>query len=363
MKKRPTSSGNGFLGLFTTLLVVAGVIAVAYIAAPHDVKNPPKSDSTSGAPAGSTEPASAKPNPSVATSSVPPFLLMNGSGMQLITPSNTKTLKGSADLHGLTEALTDLRGVDVATGQSANVQDMAGFSTTTDARSPDGKRVATIATHKSDGTSTLNVKTADDQLKSFALRLKNGTGIRDVKLLGWWDAQTIAVYGVATTSRALYRVDLLGVVQPVSQPPDFIEQLKLIDGNAWYIEVTPGAGLEQADQAPTTLHRVTSAGVDSVVADEPAAVITSFSIHSTSLLAYQTDDSVAHLISQDRASTIGNGTPLVFLDDTHLVLRREQNLIVHNLATSTDEPLPPTASHDILFALPSSILTELQASQ
>lgn len=334
MAKLP-SRPTGFLALFATFLVVGGVAAVAFVAAPRT-------------PSGQDQ----KPVPEAqkkASPYFPPFLAVDAS-VRLITDTAERTLAWPDDVKVLGQPLSTVRGVDVGTGEVAVLENGFVRSTSTAVRSPDGRRSAQSATHRQDATSSIEVRYGNES-RSYVLRLSNGSGVRDAKPVGWWDDDTVAVFGLTTSTRDVYALDLTGTVRRVAQLPEFIEHVRVEDGAVWYVRVTPGEGLEQPAMPPTELHRVTPDGRDEAVVSESGEVITGYAILTPALLAYQTEKGGAVLVSDGKAVSLGKGMPLLFLNEEHLLIMRDGAVFMRHLDENAETPIPSITGPSAVFTL------------
>lgn len=324
----------GLLALFATFLVVGGVAAVAFVAAPRT-------------PVPEQQPPSDAPKkPSLY---FPPFLTVDGSA-RLITESAERELAWPDDVKFLGQPLSTVKGVEVATGESVELENGFVRSSSTAVRSPDGRRSAQSATHRQDATGSIEVRYGNDA-RSYVLRLPDGSGVRDAKPVGWWNDDTVAVFGLSTSTRDVFALSLTGTVRRVAQLPEFIEHVRVEDGAVWYVRVTPGEGLEQPAMPPTELHRVTMDGRDEAVVSEEGDVIARYVVQTPTVLAYQTEKGNLVLVSGGKAESLGRGTPVLFLNEEHLLILRDGALFMRHLDESTETPLPTVGSGSAVFPL------------
>lgn len=346
MKRSRGSSLSGVLALGVTVFVVMGVSAVAFLTAPSSLKKSMGTVTTSTAQRASTQ------------SSAPRFFVLDAAGVHLLSADGGETPRLLKMPKERNVNLAMLQGIDVATGFPVVMGTSTQPLPSAEKRSPDEKRVASIAPRRADATSALMIQ-GGASAQTIVLRLPNGDGIRDAQVLGWWNSQSVAIFGLATSSRALFAADLSGTVRLVAHVPGYIERVRAEKDSVWFVEVTPGPGLEQPDQPPTKLHRLSDRGVDEIVAQEERSVIGSYVVQSRSMWAYQTDDGHVRLVSRDGVRSLGEGTPLLFLDASHLVLRRGNALVVRDLERMTDYRLPSFSDQAAVFGSSPSVIDEI----
>ena len=342
MKKAPHKS-KGYLALFATILVVAGVVAVAYVAAPQ---NPPK-------------PAPALiPESPTSTPAGPALLIVDSVGARIVTDGKERPAKWPDDTAILGVPLSNLEGRDVLTGEPAYLlPEFVRATSSAGLRSPDGRRSLYPAPARKDGAGSIEYRYGTES-RTYVLRLPNGKAVSNVVPIGWWDSDTMAATGYVTTSRILFAITLTGETYQVAMLPDTIDAVRADNGSVWYVEVQPGEGLESAPSPPSSLHRVSRDGKDAIVVGEPDRIILTYIDTLISpdafRVAYQTDDSHAVAIGQngDRIP-MGLGMPLAFLDDGRLLLQRGESLIVKDPSTGKEAQVANAPGDDgAVFLLP-----------
>jgi hypothetical protein len=324
--KKPLSRPNSFLALFATFLVVGGVVFVAVLASP---KIAPESPLPGLVPA----PVDAPSATSVR------LVLVTSRGATLVAQGASKALSWPDDVKLLGESLSQLEGADALTGERVYLTNGFVRATSSGIHSPDGRRSLHPSPGQADGTDSVEVRLGSERQR-FVLRLPNGRGVRGAMPLGWWDDETIAVAGRTTTTLVAYAISLTGEVMPVAVLPDTAEHFSLRDGALWYVTAEPGEGLESPPGPPSSLHRVERSGKDERVADEPERVVTAY-VARGHRFGYATDDGTmtVRMGSSDLAYPAGGGTPLLMPDETHLVIRRDNALILKDVITGREDTL------------------------
>lgn len=319
MKKAPPKP-KGYLALFATILVVAGVVAVAFVAAPRKTAQPPKTDG--------------KPQQATSTASGPALLIADGLGARFVIDGKERPAKWPYDTNLLGQPLSTLVGRHVLTGEPAYfLPEFVLATSSAGIRSPDGRRSLHSAPARRDGAGAVEVRYGSES-HTYVLRLANGRAVKDVNPIGWWDSETMAATGYVTTTRILFSVNLSGVVEQIAVLPDTINFIRAENGSVRYVEVRPGEGLESEPRPPSSLHRVSRDGTEEVVAEESDRIILGYvtkepqGISGTRGIAYQTDDGRAISIGEDgHTKDLGSGMPLGFTDDSRVVLKRGAELI------------------------------------
>lgn len=325
--KTASTRPQGLLALFATFLVVAGVVFVAILAS-HDSLDPNMGEPSPAMIAGLTEPTS--------TTRV---LLVDADGTRLFAGGEWTTLSWPDDLKRLGKSLSQLEGIDATTGERVYLENGFVRATSSGVHSPDGRRALRPSPARSDQAGSVEIWTGNSH-ETIVLRAADGRGIRESMPIGWWDSETFAVAGRATSTRAIYAVSLSGTVSYVSALPDEAQAISMRDGNVWYVIAQPGEGLETPQAPPSELHRAARNGTDDVIAREDLQVIGPYAVRDLSS-AYVTDDGSITLITNGKMAEtpLGNGIPLVFLDETHLVVRRDNGLIIKDTVTGLEEAL------------------------
>jgi len=342
MKKVPPKS-KGYLALFATILVVAGVVAVAYVAAPQNPSKPP---------------VALIPESPTSTAPGPRLLIVDGLGARFVIDGKERPAKWPDDTAILGTPLSTLEGRDVLTGEPAYLlPEFVRATSSAGLRSPDSRRSLYPAPARKDGAGAIEYRYGTES-RTYVLRLSNGKAVSNVVPIGWWDSDTMAATGYVTTSRIVFAITLTGETMPVATLPDTINAVRAEQNAVWYVAVQPGEGLESAPSPPSALHRVTQDGKDATVVEEPDRVILNYIDTLISpewfRVAYQTDDGHGVAISEhgDRVP-IGLGMPLAFLDDGRLLLLRGESLLVKDPSTGKEEQVANAPGDDgAVFILP-----------
>lgn len=346
-----------FLAPLATFLVVGGVAAIAYLN--------PNNNSASG-PISETD----KSANSVEVKSLS-IVLVNEKNARLFFNGADKILSWPEDVKLLGQPLSTLEGRDLSSGERAYLKE--GFTLTDAAfgiRSPDGRRTLHPAPPKADGAGAFEVRFGLDR-QIIAVRLPSGQGVKDVRPLGWWDSQTVAVAGLTTSSRAIFSVGLSGGTRQVAFLPDTAEQLAAYYGKVWYITANTNQGLEQSPAPPSELHQISFDGTDNLLSRETSRVIVRYAPSIDSQVAYLTDD--GQTISANRGGVVydlntpnypvGPGVPLGFADQTRLIFKKDQKMWLKDLITGQEDFIADlTSAKGAIFILLTPNIDELNKS-
>lgn len=331
--KKTLSRPNGYLALFATFLVVGGVVFAAVLATPAinpDAK-PPTLPQTPVATADATSTGG---------------VLVIGDGKAILHRyEGSSGMTWPDDVKLLGKPLSQFEGADAKTGERVYLA--AGFlrATSTGIHSPDGRRALFPSPAKADGTGNVEVHLGNER-QTVVVRLGNGKGVKDVMPVGWWDSDSLAVTGRVTSTRMLFAVTLAGEVSPIVSIPDAANGLLAQGGNVWYVTLEPGEGLESPPGPPSELHRVSRDGDDIRLSVETKNVITAY-VPFGDTVAYQKDSGeffvISPLSSLDTGNIpLGDGTPLLFIDPTHVVIRKSGKLLRKEVFTGLEETILDT---------------------
>ncbi|MFH1704939.1 MAG: hypothetical protein ABH861_03105 [Patescibacteria group bacterium] len=318
---------KGLLALFLTVFIVLGVVAAAYVTAPKSApKDLPKN-----------EPALV-----VEEDIKPIFLLVDDSGARLVGSDGIKALKWPDDVKLLNQPLSTMSGRDIRSGERIYLAtDFVRAPVTDGIHSPDGRRSLHPYQAKPDGTGMVEVRLGDSS-QTLVLRLSNGRGVRDARPLGWWDDETLAVVGFATSTRAVFAVSLSESLRVVAPIPDDAGGLEMQNGQVWYVTLQPGEGLESPPGPPSILHRITLDGEGTDVVEEKDTVIAQYRTSVDGKVVYNTYDGGLFYLNNTKIP-MGEGVPLDILYDGRVLMKRDLQLMVKD---------PETGQEDMVMQLP-----------
>lgn len=326
MGRSPKAKPSGCLALLATFIVVSGVVAVAIFAS-----TPKKVTLSEGADQNETE----------KFLFLPAYLVVDEGGARIISGEQERKLIWPDDIKLLGQTLSTLIGRDLESGADVFLEN--NFVVDLNFHSPDGRHVATRAGMRQDGTSGIEIKYGN-KVASHVLRLTDGSSVRDARPIGWFDNETVAIFGLATSTRAIYALNLSGNVRLIAQLPEFIEQIRVSEGYVWYIGVTPGEGLEGIPRPPSELHRLGLNGVDEVIVRSETDIIDAYA-------------SRGQLISLKTSRE--NISPLIYLNDKFILLLEDEKYYVKNLETGNIYESGAAEKGASVFALPHASLDEI----
>ena len=241
----------------------------------------------------------------------PAFLVMNSNGLKLrsLDGSRQVDIKWPDDVSHLGKPLSQVQGVDLASGQAVWLDSGFVRASSTAWRSLDGRRNARMAPDKRDGTGSVEI-TQGNESRILVLRQKNGRKITDEQLLGWLDKDTMALVGIATSTRNIFTLDLNGVLTPIAQLPDDAWLIKVAADHVYYARATPGEGLESPQRAPSSLWKVDSLGRSLQVVQEPLHVIQNMVV-GYGAIVYSLDNNQIKIVQSGNITDLSVGRPLM----------------------------------------------------
>ncbi len=191
-------------------------------------------------------------------------------------------------------------------------------------RTPDVNRIAKLGTPKADGASVIEIQHGAG---GFPLTLRFGKRpLRDARVHGWSDPKHLLVTALVTSTRAIFDVDMNGVVRKIATLPDAIFSLEARRGALWYTTAAPGEGIESEPVPPSELHRVSADGDHLVLRDEKRLILSAVPGPNGEIAIYLNDGNAEFYPNSIGAIRvlpiqIGKRHPLLFVRDGRLVVR------------------------------------------
>lgn len=287
----------------------------------------------------------------------PAFLVFSSEGLRLINLDNSRELKIAwpDDVSRLGKPLSQIRGVDLETGQSVWLDSGFVRASSTVWRSPDGRRNAYLASDRRDGSGAVEVRQGNESTL-LVLRQKNGRKIIDEQLLGWLDKDTMALVAVVTSTRNILTLDLNGTLAPIARLPDDAWLVKVADGAVYYARATPGEGIESSQQPPSSLWKVVPGKSLEKVADEPSHVIQNF-VASDGIVVYSTEDNDMTQIVDGSLKSLGKGLPMLYITGQGTLSVQDKKLtLIKDNGQSTE--FNNVSLQGAIFYLPEASLDE-----
>lgn len=296
--------------MVATILVVVGVVTVAYLAQPTkpaiNVDEAAKNEQTQKAGSG--------------------LLIVDAEGARLadLADGTVSQLSWPDDVSKLGRPLSQINGASSRSGQPLWLDPGFKLASSTSLRAPDGRRTAWLGSDKRDGGSTVMVSMSNSS-NSYTLRSRNGKRISGVQLVGWTGPQELAFVGAATDTRWIYLLDMDGTVTSLSLVPEEAWLFRVTDGSVYYATAVPGEGLESPQTAPSAIWRVGLGGKAEKVADEPNAVIQSF-LGDRDRMIYSLQDGTFKLSQNGLTKTLGKGVPILDLSNDGVLVASDGGL-------------------------------------
>ncbi len=322
MGRRPRSSGpttNKPLVIFATILVVAGIVGVAYISS---LRNTP------------TVQLAVVTSSHAATGTVmePQLFLVNNDTVSLMAADGTmERLTFGAFAARMKNHALPINGSNAATG--APVQFRIGASSSTAQQSfisPQGTYVARrLPPSENDNASAIEITRGSEAPQKIILR-DNNIPLKDADILGWFSNRDLAVAVTVTSSRAIYAISVAGSPRFVASLPDGLAYLSARDSAVWYTTAVPGPGIESPQRGPSEVHRIDADGTDTRIVRDESHVILSVVPDPTQQnvrIAYVTDNGKAYIAGGGAAILLGRVRPLLFVANGDLIARDGFNLV------------------------------------
>lgn len=348
MRKRGSSADgpNKPLAVFATVLVVAGIAAVAYVASvrPGDRSVRPVV----------TEDGIDRRDAPSSTEPVVAFLRNETSVTLLRKDGTTERLSAEAFGERFPDVDEPWEGSLVSNGAPVRYAAATSAASGPGALSPDGASHVRIGTAQADGASVLLLQRASESERKLVLRDAKNQALRNASVAGWFDERTIMATAVPTSSRWAYAVGVDGRARALAPLPETIVSLFGRGGAVWYVTATPGEGLESPPKAPSELRRIGSDGSDQLVAKDELHVFLMVVSGPDGRFAFTTDDGKSAAALEDGTHvSLGKRRPLVFLPDGRILLRDGFSLVLFDLRTGTTTPAGTVPEGNVeAYALP-----------
>lgn len=295
-RRRFRGAPNRVLAVFTTALVVLGVVGVALLTSMMQKAEPKRSSQLDE-------------QPTVA----PVLLLLNESSATLLDLSGSSTRITMEDFaRGFAENLPS-DGADAANGSAVSYADQI--------RSKDG-RIVRLGMPKTDGASVMDIE-ENGRISSIVLRI-GAAPLRDARVHGWSETGTVFVTAIVTSTRAVFSVDAGGAIRELAALPDTVFALETRNGAVWFIAASPGEGIESDPMPPSEAYRVNVSQVGERILREESRLILSLVPGPRQAIAYLTNDGLATFMKigdPTSAVSLGKKRPLLFLQDGRLLVR------------------------------------------
>jgi|GEM_PF-1630819 len=320
-KSKAKRAGKKRAGLKTAVAIIATFFVVIGVAAVAVLSNRPASSAQRPA---SVEPPVVKP-----TGPEPALLVAENGAVKLMSLSNDaqRTIVWPDDVSRLGMPLSQLQGTDVRSGQAVWLDPGFVRASSTAVRAPDGRRSAWLGSDKRDGGTTVFVQYGRE-VRTYTLRQANAKKISNVQLIGWTEPQNLAFTGVATSSRAIYQLDMDGTISVLAWIPDQAWLFRAGANAVWYAAAETGEGIETAQQPPSSIWRVGADARTDRVVYEPGKVITSF-VAGGDALAYELDDkTLKTVIVGHEPRILGTGTPLWIQQNKGVLVKRQDETVM-----------------------------------
>lgn len=346
------STVNKPLAVFATILVVAGIVGVAYVSSLK------KSDQTLNS---LTSSSTTKLSSTDSTVLQPQLILVNESAVTLMAADGAVERMSVEEFTLRTKGhRLPYEGSSVANGAVVLFQASSSLSGATKPLvSPDGSSSAFRAPAQADDTSVVMIARKGGEPQKIVLRDKK-TPLKDVEIVGWFSNTELAVIATTAGSRSVYVVTTTAEPRVVVTLPETVMLLTIRSGLLWYTTAVQGEGIESPPKGPSEIHRVDVSGKNTLMTRDELRVISSVVAGPSysERIAYTTDDGQAFVFTEadGKRVVLGKKRPLLFLASGDLILRDGYDLVRMTLDTGVIKKLGalPEGKVDVFDA--SSIL-------
>lgn len=168
---------------------------------------------------------------------------------------------------------------------------------------------------------------------NIALRAATGEAYRDARVLAQADRDHAVVFAVSDAPRILI-VSRAGAIHEAYVLGEAYALHGIMDGAYWFSTAQPGAGIESPPSGPSSVIRVETSGSASVVTST-AEVVSAVSAYGEAIaLGFEGG---GYLASSGMRSAAGKGRPLAWLDETHVLIARDEVILLADVALGSVE--------------------------
>ncbi len=252
----------------------------------------------------------------------PAFLMVDDSSASLykMDGSFIKQMKWPDDTGILDKPVSQLMGVDIMSGESRWLKNEFAISTSTKFRSPDGRREARIEAKRRDGSTPLIISYGNDD--DVRVLRTGGTLIKEVELLGWMDDKTFIFTGSATGTKAIFYLDLGGVVGYIGSALENTWDYKIFAKEIYCLSSNLAENGDEEDSkiAPGSLYSVGLKGEVKELVKNEDSVIQAYAL-SADRIVYSLVDQSMYQKTGSSETLIGHCMPLMILPTGEILCR------------------------------------------
>jgi hypothetical protein len=188
---------------------------------------------------------------------------------------------------------------------------------------------------------------------NVVLRTRTGIPYEDPVFIGFFDHDHAGIVA-HTDERVLLSVSRIGEIQVISKLSEQQSVRLVQSGAAWIVRFTPGEGIENANQGPSTLTRLTREGVSTTIAQSPGTIARIVPwLGGAEVYAYGTEEGTFTAVS-GKTRWQGTGVPLLWTDRSTLVYVQGRTLFKREAMTSTAEKLTDVATIPTMIVVSST---------
>lgn len=316
-KKKPSGpEWRLYLGMLVVIAVVLGVFLVAMSAFDGRVGDDPVAEND---PDLQTDDSAGQKGY---------LLVADQADVLLLDLSNLsrKPITWPDDVALLGEPLSQIKGVDGATGQEAWLNPGFIQASSTVFRSPDGRREARLNTEKRPAGGSVAI-TYGNSVNTMVLRLRDGRRVVEPQILGWLNKDELALSGKVTSTAAVYTLNLSGDLSRWSYLPSDAMSASLKNGRVYYLRKEIIQTQEPEPTVKSSLWRAYKDKPHEEVMTDQEHVI-DFFMPLEQGLVYTTDKQELYISYQDGLKSAGNGRPLMLIGPDAVLASDDQGLFL-----------------------------------
>lgn len=313
-KKKPSGpEWRLYLGMLVVIAVVLGVFLVALTA--HEGREALLSDMGDAV----EEKDGTPQKPAVH------LLVTSWSGAYILNMRDSvrRSIVWPEDVALLGEPLSQISGVDCATGQPSWLNPGFVQASSSVFRSPDGRREARLNTEKRSAGNSVLIQYGNS-VNSLVLRLRDGRRIIEPRILGWLNKDELILAGQSTSTLTVYSLNLSGDVSRWSYLPPDTMSVGLHEGKVYYVRPAGESDAESLT-AGSSVWRAYKDKPHERLLTEQDRVIEQILFWERGLV-FATEQDELFIFSEDNSKPAGQGRLLLSIGQEGWLVNREGGL-------------------------------------
>lgn len=227
------------------------------------------------------------------------------------------------DVALLGEPLSQISGVDCATGQPSWLNPGFVQASSSMFRSPDGRREARLNTEKRSAGNSVLIQYGNS-VNSLVLRLRDGRRIIDPRILGWLNKDEILLAGKSTSTLTVYSLNLSGDVSRWSYLPPDTMSVGLHEGKVYYVRPVGASDVEPSTGGSSVWRAYKDKPHERLLTDQDHMIEQVFFWERGLVFAAEQDE--LFIFSADNSKPAGRGRLLLSIGQEGWLVNREGSL-------------------------------------